>query len=1332
MTLFPKAQSHRAKFFKESKEVAGALDKLSAIALAFGFTDPTGATLSVAAAAAIASKAWDVLATGAVLLGRTPPASAIDLRDRRQTLIMLVVHEAYTKALAQSLSQQPEATMTATMPSGGACAIEDLAGQEDPFDLLKGRSKIFRAYEERLRQITSDDGNPIEGRDRLASEVTVSATQILSALLAQGEEPYRSLQTYLLNEAVGSLGALLSFSGEASEAAPTASTPVAFLGSSPVPTPDSTKSEPTAQVMAGPVESVSGPPAKLSLAGAGEVSEQLRINKAMFDKAKAILEKGQVGNAQTLFETVAQDLAQSTIPDAVFLRARAIGNVGHCLHRLGRNREAAPYFREGHKLAPQHLRMRVNLALAELTEGNPVAGEAILRDILAEKADEPDVIELLADSLSRREEHAAALEVLKAHPRQTENYFCMLSLIQGRLGFHEEALVSAKAGITKVPEADYAEFCAAMALVEPILDDGKESLRRFESGSVVRLAEAVGHLERAVAIARKGENIALLRLYLSNLCGIYGSLGRRENALKAGEEARALGDASHQLNVNLFAAQINLRRIDDAITTARLLRGQEPLSISIAREMHANMADDRYPAMIAVFDETATTSSEVANDPQLVALRIHAQRFLPDRPAARAALTVAFGRFGRDPHLLTQEAHLAEDEGDHAAAEAAYLEAEGVGTAKTRHIARIECGLYYYRRRQYAKALDRIVAPSEDPLQSESLTEYLVSLHHLKRYPELAEAGLRYREARKFKQPIWELTAVALAHLGRLPESQTIHRELVQHLPSVQNHLALAGIHYRRNAPEQAITVLESARAKFPKDFYVNANLSGLYFVTRQYPKSLEAAKRAYRLAPKRADAHAGLLRFLTVGDRITLSKPDQDLLQEVLLKADSIQRFNLKHLPDGGIDFTEMVDVLKEPQKQNDRIREEYHKKRLPVSVLANALSRDLVDTWFGVTHGEGERLFCALGTVEEQEAEGKQALEAAEVVLDGSALLTLQYIGLLSLLPKLYSRIYVPNALRERFVEDLHQVASTVGSAGSLRVEDDKLRLSEIGSDYHDRKLETLRAIVAFLESPAVTVEGLDQNAWREWQELRSIPVFADWMMTPMLLAQSKRCALLSDEHAMRLIAREKYGVPGFWTQAFLRAAAHRRLQTLAEHNRSTMRLVALNYDYVSITDEMVADTLAKENHARSRTLRNVFRLLESGGYSGQRSASLMGGIAGRTWFNSSADSTPTRQEWLDACVTSLSAATNRITVLIEFTTSAVIPLIHFPESVSALFLALAAHPRLTPEEQAVVREVARRVIPMMAETTSGMFNPRLHAAWVRLAEWQKLKARALKHRS
>jgi len=517
--------------------------------------------------------------------------------------------------------------------------------------------------------------------------------------------------------------------------------------------------------------------------------------------------------------------------------------------------------------------------------------------------------------------------------------------------------------------------------------------------------------------------------------------------------------------------------------------------------------------------------------------------------------------------------------------------------------------------------------------------------------------------------------------------------------------------------------VLESGKSRHPNSFHIQVNLSGLYFVSSQYRKAFDAAKRAREIDPERKEGHAAMLRFLGTGDRIQLTESEKLLAQESIEKGAGIVKIDMPVSADGHIDLTAMMALLKEQDEQVEAQMKVYREKRLPLTVLSRLLGRELVDTWFGITHSTQHRLYCAIGTADEQEAEQALVNKAEEIVIDATALIGLQSVGHLNLLPKMFKHICVATSTYEKFLEELRHLEAFAVSSGTIRLSEGRLQMTETGEVYHQAKLDILKPIVAFLESDSVSIEGMDEIAWAAWQQLAKLEAFAEWILAPAFLAKSRNCAYYCDEFVMRAIAAQRDKVAGFSIQAMMRSAASRGVISNAEHHVAIMRLVGFNYDFISLSLDIIMSHLRATKFAKTELITKTFRQLEAGNYTDEHSIRIIGGLAANLWFEVDDSNMTSREDWIGCCVSSLNAAKVRSVALIQFIGALIPPLIEFPEAISGLLLHLSQHSGFSAQERELVAGMSDRIYEVVPAETKTL-TPRTRAAWEKLLHWKKQK--------
>ncbi|HWA87324.1 MAG TPA: hypothetical protein VG710_13935, partial [Opitutus sp.] len=771
---------------------------------------------------------------------------------------------------------------------------------------------------------------------------------------------------------------------------------------------------------------------------------------------------------------------------------------------------------------------------------------------------------------------------------------------------------------------------------------------------------------------------------------------------------------------NLFAAQMMLERYDDAAATAREIGALQPGPDAVSREMHALVGANRFEDALAAMDHAAAIPG-VDSDSRLLALRVECLRKRPDLDAAERALADGYAKLGRVVELILEEAWMRSVAEQHELADQLFVEAERIAQGRSQVIARRRYGLYLYRRRRWAEAASRLIHGDEDPVASVVATEYLHCLFELKRMPEVVAIGLAIIAVGKFCAPIWELTGHALATLGRLKEAEKLFRELVQHEPTERQHLALAGVCYRGRGLNSAIKVLEAARTQHPNSYYVQANLSGLYFARREYRKAFDAAKRAVEIAPKRQEGHAAMIRILGAGDQFVLSDQEKELLHSSIEQSKAVRQFQMK-VDGDDIDLSEIIEVLKAQSAHAQQAMQVYREKRLPVSMLSVLLGRALIDVWTGITRSTVERVFVGAGTYEEQAAEQKLAGEATDVVLDASALLTLQSLGLLSVIGRRFPKVHVATATFEKLSDELETLRSFAPSTSTMGYEGGRIQIVEFGPEVHAQKLAILEEVVAFLESDGVTLEGLDEKSWPEWQEHKAAQLGA-WIVHPILIAKAKGWAFYTDEQGFRGLAQQSHSVAGFSTQALLRVLVDRNILDDAGYRRAVLKLVAMNFDFVSLSLADLLHYFKETGYVRTEVFGKLLRQLQSSAYTDEKSPWILGGVIGHLWFERSGDLAD-RTEWIGLCIDSLNTAKEPALAMLDVLAAAGAQLAYFPEAFTALMHYLCDSPRLNPRLRNVVETASFEVVKLLAKSARGIPFPVVAQRWKKMVAWFRRK--------
>lgn len=329
--------------------------------------------------------------------------------------------------------------------------------------------------------------------------------------------------------------------------------------------------------------------------------------------------------------------------------------------------------------------------------------------------------------------------------------------------------------------------------------------------------------------------------------------------------------------------------------------------------------------------------------------------------------------------------------------------------------------------------------------------------------------------------------------------------------------------------------------------------------------KRISYGLQAIESYPDALESNAAFIRAMFALPRN--SKPDQKYLDAYFKSLSFLERHESGILraipiePDG----RSILAMVKARSEEIGKFEENFKKQPLPMSLFARRVGRTIFTIWSSFLHHPEIKIRMSFGLLEEQHKEAQDAFDSREISVDLFAILTLQHLRILHLLPKMFSRIFIHASVLEEVVTSIREMQSA--GAGQTLTLKDGILVNRIPSEQDLKNtVEFLSAIRDFIKGPSVEIVGLLPETMKTGITQLLIEACGAAGVSPMLVAKEKSAALFSDDACLRAIGTPNERLKGFCTQAFLRAAVQRNFLTITEYEDAVIKLIQMNYTFVS----------------------------------------------------------------------------------------------------------------------------------------------------------------------
>lgn len=888
-----------------------------------------------------------------------------------------------------------------------------------------------------------------------------------------------------------------------------------------------------------------------------------------FDRARQHLLENSVVIAEHEFRGLVQDLesALGKIDDDLLLRSYL--NVGSALWEQAKPKEATAWFDKAYKLNPSDWRARRGLAIT-LMDSDPDAALLLFHSIRIERPDEAEHTCNEAIQLKNHGRLQDAITLLESREFEDDNYYSTLSLAYLDADRFTDAAQAARKALAIDPNSESAQSALAYALGFPYI----HRLMRRDSYKLApteeehsQIKEAIRLAEQAALTLRKHGRVYMLVEVLTNLVSFYSASNDCDLAIKTAGEVLVLRPCDATTLTNLWCMQMRTERFDDAVGTAQQLESIGDPVDGWQKRAQALLAADRPREVLAAWD-SKKQDRQFQDAPDVVSLVARAFAESNRTHDGLKLLDEALLHKPQQARLLAERGMLLENLGNYAEAKEQLTIAEKCASHGNRGQAVLDCGMFLYRRREWAGAASRFHELGADSIRSPLFTNYVICLFNQGKYREtIALVDGAIEPASAFDEDQYAVAARCHLICGNLARAKELFDALVRrHTPrELQHRKLLASVCWRLDELVEAHDVLLKAVKLKADDVDVLILLSALYTIRGEFPEAFDHAIKATETAPNSVPAHVALVR---VGFSCSSqSKPKEEHLEAHFRSLAFLQKHEPKVIQTVSFepDLHSILDLLKRRAKHVSKVESIYQNKKLPMGFFATQVQLTNYQLWRHLTLHPKYHVRFAYGTTEEQETEKVAADSFTSVSVDLFALFTLQHLNLLWLLPKIFSPIYAHASLLEEVVGEIRELQQHP-TQGSIAYIEGRLLSAECSPEEHKATISFLEAIRDFLKSSAIAQPGVLPEIWSEghWQLLADtcgLPTVA-----PIIVASQRQTLHYSDDAASRILGKLTCKTQGCCSQALLRIAVARGLLSQDAYQDAVIKLLNSNYAFVS----------------------------------------------------------------------------------------------------------------------------------------------------------------------
>lgn len=256
------------------------------------------------------------------------------------------------------------------------------------------------------------------------------------------------------------------------------------------------------------------------------------------------------------------------------------------------------------------------------------------------------------------------------------------------------------------------------------------------------------------------------------------------------------------------------------------------------------------------------------------------------------------------------------------------------------------------------------------------------------------------------------------------------------------------------------------------------------------------------------------------------------------------------------------------------------YREKRFPIGALADLRGRSVRRTYLQLLYDPDLPVYVeepVPGRLENSEIEARKET----VVLTATGLATLQVLGRMDLLPKMYTRVLAPQSLLDELNAEISEWDQAHEHGGYMAAgvnPDHTFTFTNVTRENISNVAEELVELRDAVQRIAeITPRPL--AAWDAHEEEARSLVGASSYDAYVLTGEA--AGLHTDDWGLRWLAQHERQVAGFSTYALLRVARERGILSDEEFHRDVTNLIALGHTFIPIDTDLLYQALSERSY-------------------------------------------------------------------------------------------------------------------------------------------------------
>jgi tetratricopeptide (TPR) repeat protein len=291
---------------------------------------------------------------------------------------------------------------------------------------------------------------------------------------------------------------------------------------------------------------------------------------------------------------------------------------------------------------------------------------------------------------------------------------------------------------------------------------------------------------------------------------------------------------------------------------------------------------------------------------------------------------------------------------------------------------------------------------------------------------------------------------------------------------------------------------------------------------------------------------------------------------------------------------FAKVFALLDERYMHARKLVDFYKSQNMPLGLIAKFTGNTAVETWASMIGWKHGRIIAFTGSPEDADQEIKLITTPDEIVVDISALLTLQYLDLNDMLTAKFKKIFAPQSVLDEITTTINRNYIGVKTSGALWKDEGAYFKHEANTETLEAGKLFLENLRSFLKAHATVVpvaEALEVGKQR-YDNLKGL--IGESSIAACLVARGRNLPLYADDQGLSSLAKTEWGVQSAWTQSMLRMFFQSGLIDRERYFDAIRKLALANYTFVSIDSDFVMWVLRRNRMSITPEVEKVLQLL------------------------------------------------------------------------------------------------------------------------------------------